>query len=210
MGILINGVNGSFSGKVGKLVGSSWLGKSYIKSVPKKSNKLRSDKQLAQQAKFALANRLLHPVKDLLFTFRKQHKAATGYNLAIKHILEHAITGNYPDFDIDYSKIVYTQGNWAPAEGLEVLADGGNLLIIWDTNIYYTSSCEGDQICILIMEPETNTYFKGPAGIIRSTGMAIIPIPEAWRGKTLHTYVYCLSSHGKYSKSVYADPVRNH
>lgn len=34
MGKLINGINGSFSGKAGNVVGSSWMGKSYVKSIP--------------------------------------------------------------------------------------------------------------------------------------------------------------------------------
>lgn len=220
MGILINGINGSFSGKVGNLVGSSWMGKSYIRSRPNNSGqhtapasaKLRhaSEKQLAQQARFALAVRVLNPVKDMLFTFRKPHKAATGYNLAVKYLLEHAIAGDYPHYSINYSEVLYTRGAWGRAECVEVLAEGESLLVGWYAKVYRPRSYGDDQVGILIYEPQTNTYFKGPAGIFRSEGMAVIPVPEAYRGKTLHTYVYCVSHDGKYSDSVYAGPIKIH
>lgn len=106
MATLLNGINGSFSGKVGDLVGSSWRGIHYVKRVPKISTKPKTEKQLAQQARFALAVRFANPVKDILnIGFRQRHKPATGYNLGIKHILENAIRGDYPNYSIDYTNL---------------------------------------------------------------------------------------------------------
>lgn len=208
MGILINGFNGTFSGKVGNMVGSSWLGKSYVKSMPKKSEKPQSEKQLAQQAKFALAARLMHPVKDLLFTFRNPKKAASGYNMAMKYVLEHAITGNYPDFEIDYSKVIYTKGHWGPAHGLEVLADGGTLMVGWWPHRHSINAFDDDEVQILIYDPEAGTYIKGPSGIVRCEGMCTIPLPAEQLGHTLHVYVSCISGYErKYSNSQYAGAV---
>ena len=59
MGRIIKGVNGGFSGKAGNVVGSSWKSIDYIKGRSKTSNKPASQRQLKQQAKFALAVRFL-------------------------------------------------------------------------------------------------------------------------------------------------------
>ena len=56
MGIIRQGANGGYSGKVGSTVGSSWKGIDYIKALPKKSSKPATQAQLEQQAKFKLAN----------------------------------------------------------------------------------------------------------------------------------------------------------
>lgn len=208
MGILINGVNGAFSGKVGNMVGSSWLGKSYVKSMPKKSKKPQSEKQLAQQAKFALATRLLQPVKDMLFTFRKPKMAASGYNMAMRYVLQHAITGNYPDFEIDHSQMIYSQGSLGSAQGLDVLADGGTLMVGWWPDRNRFNAFDDDEVQILIYDPEAETYIKGPSGIVRCEGMCTIPLPSEQSGHTLHVYVSCISRNGgKYSYSQYAGAV---
>jgi len=74
-----------------------------MRGIPKISRKPKTLKQLEQQAKFAAAIKFLGPIKDMLnvtFGAQKQGKAS-GYNLAVKDILDHAITGTYPDYSID-------------------------------------------------------------------------------------------------------------
>ena len=63
MGTIRNGGNGAFSGKAGSFIGCNWSDISYMKGIPKISNKPKTLKQLEQQAKFATAIRFLRPVK---------------------------------------------------------------------------------------------------------------------------------------------------
>jgi len=204
-----NGANGFFSGKVGNVVGSSNFGKSYVKRVPKVSDKPKSEKQLAQQARFALAVRILQPIKDLLFTFRRRPKAPSGFNLAVRQVLADAIQGEYPNFTVDYSKLIITRGIWGTAECAEVLADNGSLYIGWFAGVFRPNSYGDDAVCILVYEPISNTYLRSSEGVFRSHGMVAISLPETWAGKTIHTYLYCVSHQGAYSNSVYAGPAWN-
>lgn len=215
MGTLIKGINGHISGKVGDVVYSSWRGESYIKSKPKTSNeptapavaprRRESEKQLAQQAKFALAVRFLHPVKEVLnIGFRQQHRPATGYNLAIKHTLEQVIIGQYPNYVINYSKVQYSNGPWCRPEGIKLIGGTGCLVIIWHGDGYRFNSFGDDQVYILVYEPDTNTYLQGPVGVHRMQEAAIIAIPETFKGKILHTFLFCVSRNGQVSDTVYA------
>lgn len=205
MGTYINGINGHFSGKVGDLVGSSWLGKNYVKHAPGTSNKPKSEKQLAQQAKFALAVRFLHPVKEVLnIGFRQLNRPATGYNMAIKYTLEQAINGCYPNFTIDYSKVQYSRGSYCRPEGVKVISGTGCLIIIWHGDAFRFNSSGYDRVHILVYEPDTNTYLLGPAGVHRMEEAAILAIPDHLSVKTLHTYLFCVSDTGKVSDTVYA------
>ncbi|WP_411274424.1 DUF6266 family protein, partial [Daejeonella sp.] len=91
---------GAFSGKAGSFIGSNWRDINYIKGILRISNKPKTQKQLEQQAKFALAVRFLRPVKlqvEAGFSKIKQGHT-TSYNLALKQILVNAITGTYPDY----------------------------------------------------------------------------------------------------------------
>jgi len=55
MGTIRNGGNGAFSGKAGSFIGSSWRDINYIEGLSKLSTKPKCEKQLEQQAKFAMA-----------------------------------------------------------------------------------------------------------------------------------------------------------
>ena len=105
------GANGAFSGKVGSVIGSSWRSVDYLRGLPKKSSKASTEPQLAQRTRFALAARYLSPIKDILnIGFKdKQLNKITGYNAAVKIFLNQAVTGDYPDFVIDFSKVVLSK-----------------------------------------------------------------------------------------------------
>jgi hypothetical protein len=66
MGTIKQGANGGFSGKAGSVIGSSCSNISYIKGLLKLSNKPKSEMQLEQQARFAMAIRFLLPIKDYI------------------------------------------------------------------------------------------------------------------------------------------------
>lgn len=207
MGIQFNGINGHFYGKAGDLVGSSWNGRNYIKRSPAISTRPKSEKQLAQQAKFALTVRFLHPVKELVnIGFRQQYRPATGFNLAVKHTLEQAITGQYPDYAIDYPKVQYSKGTLGKPEGLKLMPGKGCLLITWHGDRFRTKAYGTDRVHLIIYEPETNTYLHGPADVYRMQEAAVMAIPEQFSGKKLHVYLFA-SRPGLVSDTVYAGEI---
>ena len=66
MGTIKKGILGGFSGKVGTVVGSSWKGISYMRSLPLKVRNPRTLRQLDQRSKFAIALGYLKPLNGLL------------------------------------------------------------------------------------------------------------------------------------------------
>ena len=69
MGKYIKGILGSFLGKVGTVIGSSWKGIEYMRSRGKKSSKPPTQAQLIQQAKFKLLVRFVIPAAIQLLRF---------------------------------------------------------------------------------------------------------------------------------------------
>ena len=195
MGTIRNGGNGAFSGKAGSFIGSNWRDINYIKGIPRISNKPKTEKQLEQQSKFALAVRFLRPVKmqvEVGFSKIKQGHT-TSYNLALKQILINAITGTYPDYEIDYPYAAFSQGPLSGIADIAILAETENLAMTWSTRVLKANSFMTDEVHFLVYEPESSDYVIGPPSIPRSAQAADIAMPTDWAGKTVHVYVYCKS-----------------
>lgn len=152
MGIIRKGANGGFSGKAGSVVGSSWRDIEYIRGLPKLSNKPKSEKQLEQQARFALAINVLLPVKkqiDIGFGNNKQGRT-TSYNLALKHMLGFAIIGIYPELVIDFSKIAFSQSRLSGVLATTVLAEPVKIKLNWSTDVLRSTASPAHLMTILV------------------------------------------------------------
>lgn len=194
MGTIRNGGNGAFSGKAGSFIGSSWKDISYLKGIPKISNKPKTLKQLEQQAKFATAILFLQPIKDLLNVgFGGQNKGkASGYNMAVKHVLDKAIIGVYPDYEIDYTKAVFAKGGLMTAIGPAVTALGGDLIVSWSPDLNQFNAFADDEVTVLIFDPTNNVYLSGAMGVLRPEGEQTITIPQKIESQTdLHLSNRC-------------------
>ena len=206
MGTLRNGGNGTFIGKAGSFIGSTWKDISYMKGIPKISNKPKTLRQLEQQAKFATAIKFLGPIKDLLnvgFNSQTQGKAS-GYNMAVKYTLDNAIIGTYPDFAIDYAKVMVAKGSTAAPVGPTVSAVPASLVITWSPDINPHNGFLDDEVTAVIFDPLNNIFLSGLMGILRPDGEMIVPIPAAYLGNTVHVYVFFMARTSRVSNSSYA------
>lgn len=205
MAIQNKGVLGHPSGKIGEVVYSSWKGINYVKSKSKPSSKPKTVKQLAQQAKFCLAVRFLNPVKGLLnIGFQELTKRRTAHNIAMTHMLREVISGEHPEFNMDYSKVQFSRGSWGKEHAVRMMPGVTSLGIFWCGDVFQLCAYGDDQVYILIYEPERNIFIQGPSNVQRMHGACIISIPDELLGKTLHAYLFCVSGAGKVSDTTYA------
>ncbi|MBK5214765.1 MAG: hypothetical protein JJE55_14020 [Flavobacteriaceae bacterium] len=66
MGKFNDGIFGSFSGRVGNVVGANWRGIDVLRKRPrKKPNRTGTAGQLEQRAKFAMVVEFLNPIKEV-------------------------------------------------------------------------------------------------------------------------------------------------
>lgn len=151
--------------------------------------------------------RFLRPVKlqvEAGFSKIKQGHT-TSYNLALKQILTHAITGTYPDYEIDYAQAAFSQGPLSGIADIAILAEQENLAMGWSTRVLKANSYMTDEVHFLVYEPESSDYVIGPPNIERSAKAAEIAMPSDWAGKTVHVFVYCRSlEKQRVSDSIYA------
>ena len=203
-----NGILDDFSGKIGKVVGSKWRGVSYMRAKSKERTGAPSDAQLEQQAKFAVAGKFSQSMNDLLtLGFRDQAIRMTGKNYGQSLILRDAITGTYPDFQIDYSKVLLSQGK-LPRIKKPVTAPEANGIVkfTWTNDAGNKLAKANDQAILIAYCPEENEaeYAFGPA---RDAGTGTLDLAE-FSGKKVHTWLSFMSANGKLlATSVYCGEV---
>jgi len=208
MGRLNRGPNGPFSGKAGSIIGSSWRDIYYIKGLQKRSQKPRSLLQIEQQKRFGLAVNLLRLVKSVVdMGFSSINPGgATGYNMAISHMLHNAIKGTSPHLEIDYSSVVFcTKGKLSTPATATMELNGLNLKLQWstDSDIY---SSPNDEVEFLIYHSGLNLYLNAPERAIRCHGEAELELNLSYKDDsgTLHIYMYMVDrDRKKWSNSLY-------
>lgn len=193
---------GKIRGKVGETVGSKWRGVKYLRSLPDKSGKAPSVKQLAVHAKFALSASRLTPIKELLnigFGDKKLNKI-TGYNAAARAFLTEAIIGEYPNFEVDYSKVKMSKGSLdEPDINMEL---GTEIALTWPDELDSTRAFADDRMVLIIFN-ETKENYKVREGFTRGDLAFTTPFPGK-PGDALHLWSFCIKRDGKtVSNSLY-------
>lgn len=158
MGIYIKGAFGAFSGKVGNLVGANWRAITYMRSLPKRSAKPATEKQLAARAKFSLAVKFLSPLRDLinLGYQDKSRTTMTAFNKATDDLIAN-IEGVYPDFSVPFDKVQFSAGrltNIVPT----IDTSGGGFLIEW-LNVNSLLADKDDQVVMVFYNEELDDFF---------------------------------------------------
>jgi len=125
MAILKQGSLGIFKGKIGALVISKWKDQYVGKSKSVRSKKKATVPLLTQQSKFKTASKFLRMVRSVVsFSFQKPPKNMTAMNYAMLYNLKHSISGEYPDFALDYAKVKLSK----PADYMTEIDNGFNAL----------------------------------------------------------------------------------
>ena len=195
MGRLQKGILGSFQGKVGTVVGSSWKGIDYMKSASKKTTKPPTDRQVAQRAKFAFMGNFITPVSVLLkLAFKESTAKMTEINSAFRYNIKNAVTGIYPAFAMDYTKVLLTKGQLHNAINPTATAIGGGVVDVkWTDNSGIAMSNATDKCIIVVYCPELHSFVYTTGGANRSAGEDKLNVGN-FTGKTVQTWVGFISA----------------
>jgi hypothetical protein len=199
MGTFEQGYMGGFRGKLGTAVGSTWKGLNVLRSrPPRKRTGPASESQLEVQAKFTLMVKFLLPLTDLLNrTFKKSAVNMSGANKAFAEN-KRAITGAYPDFTIDYPKVVLSTGNFVNAGGPAVKsAEAGKLIFTWTDNSNADKKMLiSDLAFVAAYSEDLNSWIYEPKAATRNAGSFTLDVAE-FSGKPVQTYIGFMSADGR-------------
>lgn len=197
MGTISKGILGPFSGKVGPVVGSSWKGIDYMKTMPQKKSGSSTVKQIEQQLKFSTVMKFLTPFASLLeITFKKYAVEMSGINSAFAYNYQNALTGTSPDFEIDYSTALVSRGELPNAGSPAVTATNNVLHFTWTDNAGMGMAAATDKAIFVAYCAALNLviYTIGSAARSASAGTLDTAILA---GQTLETWISFISEDDK-------------
>lgn len=199
MAKFINGANGTFSGKVGSVIGSSWRGIHYLRGLGKKSKVPPTEAQIAQRLRFALVAKFLSPLVGIIAVgFRNVRRfTAAQFSMALKHNIDHAVGGTMPDFALDYAAIGLSQGNLFIPFTNAVDVTPGSITLTWNPALNQFSGSSSDVAYIVVYNVERQLFITTDTPAARADGTAVVDVPEPFAGQTGHAWLFFASEDGK-------------
>lgn len=185
------GILGGFSGKVGTVIGGNWNGIEFMKANPTHIANPRTAAQQDQRAKMGAMIRFLSPLKAILrIGFKKQAHRMSAFNAATSYNLAHAITGNYPDYGVDFSKVMVSQGKLPGALNPQISSTtSGQIKFNWEDNSSDNGARADDWALLLVYNPEKGWTVTSFAESSRSTGSHTITLPANFSGDEVLCYI---------------------
>lgn len=169
-----NGPYGPIVGKLGNTVSYIRLGVPVVRMIKHQTNKKPSEAQLAARARFKLISGFISVVNDFTnLGFKPKSRATVGktaQNMAVSANLNAAITGTYPDYSLDYSKVMLSEGKLPLSPGCSALLVDGQLKYTWDKTMHASYPRSMDQVMMLAFFPETDKVSLLPGGARRTVG----------------------------------------
>ncbi len=193
MSEFISSTFGKISGRHGTAVAmkSKSTGKTYLRlhSVPSDP---KTAKQLAQRSKFGFVNSEMNCMRNLFkITFGSNQGVSHGVSLAFG-----AVTGEYPNFSIDYSKVIISQGGVDTSGFLNVVKTSGTTLKFdWDTTAGFQGD-DNDGVNLVILNAESKVGLLKQNIVLRAEGTVDIELPAVWAGQKVHCWIYFSSPDG--------------
>ena len=193
---------GKISGKHGDVVAVTMKdGTSYFRAhiIPPNPNTL---KQQSQRAKFGFAVRELNCMRPLFtVTFGGQY----GTNRAVSLAMKTCVSGEYPDFRIDYNLLQLAVGNLAiPAtHNLQQQADKEHKLT-WSYNAEFLAENPDDELSIVLFNNNLKQISHLQNNALRSSRAVEFALPDYWLCSDTHAWFYFSSENNPaFSNSIY-------
>lgn len=185
------GILGGFSGKVGTVIGGNWNGIDFMRAKPAHIANPRTSAQQDQRVRMAAIIQFLSPLKAFLrIGFKKQALKMSAFNAATSYNLAHAITGTYPDYAVDCSKVLITQGKLAGALNPVVSSPASNLVeFTWEDNSSAHNAMRADKAILVVYNPKKGLAVTSFAGNYRDGGSQTITLPANFAGDEVLCYI---------------------
>lgn len=176
------------NGKVGPLIVTKWKAVSVVKEAPPENRTTNSPKQLVQKAKFATAIEFVRHLSGLYaITYKLNTEKMTAQNRAVGQVVSDAITGEYPDFKVDFPKVLISRGTLEPVNAT-VVAAAGKITWTWVPNMGLNGASQFDQSVVVVYCPERKQALYKINASTRDAGTATLDV-QPFVGLTVVTYL---------------------
>jgi hypothetical protein len=197
MGKIPEGLLGGFTGKVGSVSGYVRNGQNIIRVARSRSSYKATPARNAQRAKIKVCNEFTQAFSGTGFfkrTFPSIGNAGTGYNRACSAIMNLAVTGIFPDININYPDVLISKGALPAAEQPAVsLFEISNLIFTWVNNPGKGTAKGNDKVILVAYCPHLKQAFFTIGANTRSEGQGVLDV-KSFKNHSIKTWLGFLSN----------------
>jgi hypothetical protein len=213
MSTVQTGQIGKFRGRIGQVVVCKWRGIIVGRQRPSKPTKPGIEEQLNQRKKFgSVSNFLKLFSEEIAVGWASDKKKLTAINEAVRYHIEKALKGVYPDYEIDFEKVLISRGRGKIDGGFRPVATAGpdaTIDITWitcDSTSRITKPTDLLQVVLVDenVRPDKVLAVHFDKFTKRNALNAKVGVPRRCENHPLHVYIFFSSEDGKLaSKSEY-------
>ena len=201
MAKIYNSIFGIISGKHGNAVAVvAANGTNYIRIHNPKRKDAKTEKQIAQRAKFSFSATALLPFNNL---FKETMGGSNGLSAGRKYAFRNAIAGEYPNFSVDYDKLMLSFGTVDNPANITTDSSEDGYILSWDF-VEGLNSRANDKINVIIYNEKTRLIIHKKELANRSDLSVDFEIPAEWAGTDVHIWAY-LTQGNSSSNSILVD-----
>lgn len=199
MGTVKSGILSKVSGKVGKVVGSNWKGIEYLRSMPSQYKDAKTEEQIWYRTRFSKMVKFMQVFTEVVqLGFKSGETKKSAFNVALAYNYHAAMTGIFPDLDIDLSKIMLSKGQLYTCNQSGVLSNTvATLSINWSSDTGIKWSQATDDVVVVVYHPEIEDSWIGLKAAKRSDTTVDVLLPQVYSGAQVHVYLAFFTSIGK-------------
>jgi len=181
MARLLEGIFGPIVGKLANTVGYVRKGQAVLRMSPAKpkKKKARTPAQQAVNLKFKLVKAFISVINGFTnvgFKLDVEGTTKIAQNNAVSYNIKDAIKGEFPDFELDYSKIIVSKGTLMPPLNPTVELEDNQLRIKWEVNPGLSRERRRDQVMMLAYLPVSKETSYVLSGARRTAGEDVLEI----------------------------------
>ncbi len=192
MAVYKQGILGPFSGKVGTVVGASWRGVPYIRSVASKVADAKTAAQLEVRNRLSAVTRAIRPFLESIRHGFINAGVASGWPQAVKVNRQKATKTVGNEFQLLPQDIIIAEGT-ALFEASASLS-GSNLTVQWDAPTPY-DELYGANVYVAVLNETSGKALNYSADISAGeTTLSVASIQESSDTDVLHLYYFAATS----------------
>lgn len=210
MGSLQNGLFGGFKGRVGNLVGYELNGKNVIRTIGH-SGKPLSPARKINCDRMTIVNHFLRPIQSFIkpgFRLKIVGTDRNYYNEAVSYNKKHAVSGEFPNAQMDYPKAMLSMGTLLKADKPQIKLVGTEIEFSWEVPADLPWRNLNDRAMVLLYWPDQHQHTHCLSGSHRKDGKHRIQIDPNLANQRVEAYISFINDDAsEISDSVYAGSI---
>jgi len=198
MAIVQNPITGRTKKKFGTAVFSKQFGKNTMRTKPIEVKNPKTLLQKQQRSKFSIMVELSRMFLSFIRTgFKQVAIEMSAFNMFMKSNIYDVITGVYPAYTIDFTKVIVTKGTLMGVDGgLATAIAAHKVTLDWTDNTGTGDALATDKAMMLIINYTKKQVVQDTTTKTRVDATHDLTVPADWVGDDVHAYLSFMNAAG--------------